>query len=155
VTFTLAGPDGVELSDEVSRLDVDQIHAWLKASYWAHDRDRETLDRALANSRPYGVYAPDGSQIAFTRAVTDLAAFCWIADVVVDDAWRGRGLGTWMMGAITDHLRGLGVPRFVLATRDAHGVYEKVGFGPLRVPVTWMEIDTRATRPNPDDFATR
>src|SRR5262249_52146876 len=106
VTYTVAGPDGVELSDDRSRLDVDQVHAWLKASYWAHDRDRETLDRAIANSRPYGVYAPDGSQVAFTRAVTDLAAFCWLADVVVDDAWRGRGIGTWLVGAIVEHLRG-------------------------------------------------
>ena len=99
----------------------------------------------------YGVYAPAGEQVALTRATTDLASFAWLGDVFVDEAWRGRGIARWLVGAVVEHLQGLGVPRIVLTTRDAHAVYAALGFGPLRVPQTWMEIDLRATRPNASD----
>ncbi len=69
----------------------------------------------------------------------------------VDAAARGRGIGTWLVGEVVAHLRSQGVPRFLLGTRDAHGVYAKLGFEPLRVPDIYMELDLRATRPNPGD----
>jgi GNAT superfamily N-acetyltransferase len=145
--------DGLFLSDDSALLDIERICAWLAASYWANDRERATIERSLAGSLAFGVYADDGTQLALTRVVTDRATFAWLCDVVVDEAWRGRGIGRWMVGAITDELRSLGIFRVVLTTRDAHGVYERVGFGPLRVPRTWMEIDVRATRPEPGDIA--
>jgi len=143
--------DGLTISDDRDRLDVDRIRGWLAESYWASDRSAEAIERSLENSRVYGVYAPTGEQVALTRATTDLASFAWLADVVVDEAWRGRGIGRWLVGTVVEHLRGLGVPRLVLTTRDAHGVYAALGFGPLRVPQTWMEIDVRATRPHASD----
>jgi len=152
MSFELRRDDGVTLSDDAARLDVDRIAGWLAESYWASDRDRATIERSLAGSLPYGVYAPDGGQIALTRATTDLTTFCWLGDVVVDQAWRGRGIGTWMIRGVVSQLRSRGVPRFVLATRDAHGVYERVGFEPLRVPSRWMEIDERTLRPNPGEL---
>jgi GNAT superfamily N-acetyltransferase len=151
----VARDDGLVVSDDPARLDLDRICAWLAASYWANDRDRSTIERSIAGSRTYGVYAPGGEQVALARAVTDLASFAWIGDVVVDEAWRGKGIGTWMMRVLVDHLLGLGVPRFLLGTRDAHGVYERTGFTPLRVPAVWMELDIRATRPEPEDVARR
>lgn len=144
------GEDGLVISTDVSRLDVDRICAWLAASYWANDRDRAAVERSIANSLCYGVYAPNGVQVALARVTTDLASFAWICDVVVDDRWRGRGLGTWLVRTVVGHLRREGVPRIALTTRDAHGVYERVGFAPLRVPATWMEIDVRPNRPDPD-----
>jgi GNAT superfamily N-acetyltransferase len=71
--------------------------------------------------------------------------------VIVDAEWRGKGVGTWIVRALVDELRSRGVPRFVLGTRDAHGVYERIGFTPLRIPEIWMEIDERATRPDRSD----
>jgi GNAT superfamily N-acetyltransferase len=152
VTFVeVPGEDGFVISTDKSRLDVDRICAWLAASYWANERDRATVERSIANSLCFGVYAPSGEQVALARVTTDLASFAWIGDVVVDDRWRGRGLGTWLMRTMVEQLRQAGVPRIVLTTRDAHGLYERVGFAPLRVPATWMEIDTRRNRPHPDD----
>jgi GNAT superfamily N-acetyltransferase len=143
--------DGLVLSSDATRLDIDRIVAWLAVSYWANERDRPTVERSIANSTSYGVYAPAGDQVAFARAVTDRASFAWIADVVVDDAWRGKGIGTWLMRVVVDHLRELGVLRLVLATRDAHDVYRRVGFEPVRVPAVWMELDVRQNRPDPGD----
>lgn len=143
MALTLTRDDGLTLSDDRSRLDVDRICTWLATSYWASERDRPTIERSLVHSRPYGVYSPDGVQVALARAATDLAVFAWIGDVFVDEAWRGKGIGTWMVSGLVGHLRGLGVPRFMLATDDAHGVYERVGFTALRRPSMWMELDTR------------
>lgn len=128
-----------------------RVLAWLASSYWASDRSADSIERSIRHSRSYGVYTPAGEHIALTRVTTDLASFAWLGDVIVDEAWRGRGIGRWLVGAVVEHLRGIGVPRFVLATRDAHGVYTPLGFGPLRVPQTWMEIDLRATRPDAAD----
>jgi GNAT superfamily N-acetyltransferase len=145
---------GWELSTDRRRLDIDRVHGWLRESYWASDRDRATVVRSIESSLCYGLYQHDAGQIAFARAVTDLASFAWLCDVVVDRSWRGRGVGGWMMRSIVDQLRSSGVPRLALTTRDAHAVYRLVGFEALRVPATWMEIDTRPTRPEPGDVGT-
>lgn len=141
--------DGLTASDDPARLDLDRICRWLAASYWAGHRDRGTVERSLAGSSCYGAYTADGTQVAFTRAVTDGATFAWICDVVVDEAWRGRGIGTWLVGGVIADLRGGAITRLLLATRDAHGVYAPLGFEPLRTPAAWMEIDARPSRPAP------
>jgi GNAT superfamily N-acetyltransferase len=151
MAFELRRSDGLTISDNQARLDIDRIRAWLAESYWASDRSVEAIDRSILNSQVYGVYTPTGEQVALTRVTTDLASFAWLGDVVVDEAWRGRGIGRWLVGAVVEHLKEVGVPRFVLTTRDAHGVYSALGFAALRVPETWMEIDLRATRPNPSE----
>jgi len=151
--FTLTRDDGLVISDDASRIDIDRVCAWLAASYWANERDRATIERSIANSHTYGVYAPGGEQIGLARATTDFASFAFIGDVVVDEAWRGKGIGTWLMRAVIDHLVQLGVPRFLLGTRDAHGVYERVGFTPLRIPAVWIELDLRANRPDLEDVS--
>jgi predicted GNAT family acetyltransferase len=133
--------DGLILTDDPSRLDVDRICGWLASAYWANTRARTTIERSLAASRPYGVYTPNGTQVALARVVTDFAAIAWIGDVIVDEAWRGKGIGTWMMRAVVDDLLTRGVERIILTTKDAHEVYRGVGFGPLRSPERWMEID--------------
>lgn len=124
-------------------MDLDRVHGWLsRESYWAAGRPRDVVDRSFAASLGVGVY--DGAtQVAVARVVTDQATFAWVCDVFVDPAHRGRGIGTWLMAAVTEHLLHRGVLRVVLATRDAHEVYAGVGFQPLAAPERWMEIDRR------------
>ena len=145
--FTLTRPDGYQLSTDPDRIDLHLVHRWLSTdAYWALGRDLETVTRAFAGSIGFGVYRPgDGRQAAVARVVTDRATFAWLCDVYVDPAERGRGLGTWLAGAVRDHLAELGVRRIVLATADAHGVYAKVGFTPVD-PGRWMELDQRVNR---------
>jgi GNAT superfamily N-acetyltransferase len=149
--FQLRRDDGLTICDDRARIDLPRVQAWLASSYWASDRSADDVARSIQNSQAYGVYTPAGEQVALTRVTTDFVSFAWLGDVFVDEAWRGKGIGRWLVGAVVEHLRGFGVPRFALATRDAHGVYAALGFGPLRVPQTWMEIDLRAIRPDPSD----
>ncbi|MEU8259351.1 GNAT family N-acetyltransferase [Micromonospora sp. NPDC048999] len=145
--FALTRPDGYQLSTDPARLDLDRVHRWLATdAYWAIGRERATVGRAFAGSIGFGVYRPgDGQQVAVARVVTDRATFAWLCDVYVDRAERGRGLGTWLAGAVRDHLAELGVRRIVLSTADAHGVYAKVGFTPVE-PDRWMHLDQRVTQ---------
>lgn len=133
-------PDGYEFSADTDRVDVDRVHGWLSTdAYWAIDRPREKHERAMASSINFGVYATaSGEQVAYARVVTDRALFAWLADVYVDPSVRGKGVGTAFVGRIRDHLRPFGLRRLLLATDDAHGVYEKLGFRPLERPDQWM-----------------
>jgi len=145
--LTLTRSDGLTLSDDPDLIDLQRCTRWLAGSYWASDRTPEQIARSFAGSRVFGVYQPDGQQVALTRAVTDGASFCWISDVYVEPAARGRGIGTWLVDTVVRVLQDEGVPRFLLGTRDAHGVYARVGFQPTLVPEVYMELDTRPTRP--------
>ncbi|WP_031089165.1 GNAT family N-acetyltransferase [Streptomyces sp. NRRL WC-3549] len=131
-----------EISPDPSRLDAARIHHWLSTdAYWALGRTREQQDRAIAGSLNFGAYdLATGEQAAYARVVTDHASFAWVCDVYVDPAARGHGLGTRLVTAVRDHLTPLGVRRFLLATKDAHGVYARLGFTPLADPDMWMAL---------------
>lgn len=138
-----ATPQGrYEISPDPSRLDAARIHHWLSTdAYWALGRTRGQQDRAIAGSLNFGAYdRASGTQAGYARVVTDHASFAWVCDVYVDPEARGHGLGTRLVTAVRDHLAPLGVRRFLLATKDAHGVYAKLGFEPLAEPDMWMAL---------------
>lgn len=127
------------ISTDPSLLDLETLHGFLRRSYWASDRSRETIELSLRHSLNFGLYrTEDRRLVGFARVVTDFASFGWIADVFIDEPYRGRGLGVWLMDTIVAHPRLQGF-RLVLGTRDAHGVYKKAGFQPLEAPERWME----------------
>lgn len=128
----------LEISTDPDRLDVDLVHAWLSTdAYWALGRTRDVVERSIAGSLTFGAYEGD-QQVAFARVVTDGATFAWLCDVYVAPDRRGAGVGTTLLEAVTAHLAGLHLKRVVLATADAHGVYERFGFAPLAHPERWM-----------------
>jgi GNAT superfamily N-acetyltransferase len=128
----------IELSDDIAKLDVARVHGWLASSYWSPGIARDLVERAMAGSHCLGAYN-DGEQVGFARAITDRATFAWIADVWVDAAGRGQGLGRRMVQWFIDHPEYHGIRRIALVTLDAHGVYEAVGFhAPIR-PERYME----------------
>jgi GNAT superfamily N-acetyltransferase len=143
--------DGYEIDTDRARLDVPRIEHWLATdSYWAYGRAPGVTRTAIANSVCFGVYAAGdqpggGEQVAFARVVTDHATFAWLSDVYVARNSRGLGLGTWLAQVAVKYTLDQGLPRLVLATRDAHGVYVKAGFAPVGHPDRWMEIDLRPT----------
>ena len=128
----------IELGDDKARLDVARVHAWLASSYWSPGISRELVERGIAGAHCLGAYT-DGGQVGFARAISDRAAFAWLADVWVDESVRGQGLGRRMVRWFLDHPDYRGVRRFGLVTADAHGVYAALGFHPLLKPQNYME----------------
>ena len=132
------------ISTDPSRLDINLIHDFISNdSYWGRGRARDVVQRSIENSIVFGVYERD-QQVGFARVVTDYATFAWVADVFVVPEHRGRGLSKWLMEIIIAHPKLQGFRRWVLATKDAHGLYERFGFIPLHRPERWME------RPDPN-----
>lgn len=131
-----------EISTDRARLDIDLIHAFLQDSYWAKGRRRSVVERSIGHSLCFGVYRGE-RQVAFARVVSDHAVFAYLMDVFVVPEFRGRGISKALMRAVLEHpdLQNLRV--FLLATRDAHGLYAQFGFRPLAEPERWMAIANR------------
>ncbi|MDQ6607794.1 MAG: GNAT family N-acetyltransferase [Actinomycetota bacterium] len=136
-----------EISTDPTRIDRAAVWGFLRTSYWSPGIERPVVERAIDNSLPFGLYAADGAQAGFARAVTDRARFAWLADVFVLAPHRGRGLGVWLVQTVLDHpdLRGL---RWVLGTADAHGLYERFGFHTAD-PARMMERRAEGGEPQP------
>ncbi len=127
------------ISTERSRLQIERIHKFLtEESYWAKERTPEQTRRAIKNSLCFGVYKNE-NLIGVARVVTDYATFAYIGDVFILEEFRGLGLSKWLMETIISHPELQNFRRWILATRDAHELYEKFGFAELKFPMRWME----------------
>ena len=115
-----------EISDDPARLDLDAVERLLHGTYWAWDRPRATIEKSIANSICLGAYRR-GTQVGFGRIVTDGATFAWICDIIVDEGHRGSGLGKVLVESVILHPKVADL-RQVLATKDAHSLYEKFGY---------------------------
>jgi len=122
-----------------SFLDVELVHRVLKESYWSPGIPIEVVRRAIENSLSFGLYTSTGRQVGFARIITDTATFAYLVDVFVIPEFRSRGLSKWLMSVISGHPKLQDLRRWVLATRDAHGLYKKFGFTPLSAPDRFME----------------
>ena len=139
--------DQLLFSTDRSRLDIDAIHAFLSTeSYWVPGIRREFVERAIETSLCFGLFdsavlppASKARQLAFARVITDGAGFAWLADVFVVADARGHKLGERLIEFVLAHPDLQRIRRFMLATRDAHGLYAKYGFTPLAHPERIME----------------
>ena len=132
-------PKRLEISTDRQRMDIDTIHRLLTdEAYWAANRTLEQTRTAFENSLCFGAYL-EGQLAGFGRVVSDFATFAYVGDVFVLDEFRGRGLGKMLMQAMVDHPSLQGLRRWVLATKDAHRLYERYEFSSLRYPERWME----------------
>lgn len=130
----------ITISTDKTKLDVNYIHEFLaKDSYWSKNIPLEVVIRSIDGSICFGVY--DGNrQIGFARVITDHATFAYLADVFIDNAYRGKGISKQLMAFIIDYEPLKGIRSFMLATLDAHGLYEQFGFKPLKEPAKYMSI---------------
>jgi GNAT superfamily N-acetyltransferase len=120
-----------EVDTDRERLDLGMMHAFLTRSYWAEGRTMRQLRRALDGSLPFGLYR-EQRQVGFARVVSDRLTFAYLADVFVLEPERGRGLGTFLIESVLGWEELAEVRYWTLFTRDAHALYRRFGFGPLR-----------------------
>jgi GNAT superfamily N-acetyltransferase len=136
------------ITTDPARVDLAVVHGFLTACYWAKGIPLETVRRSVEHSLNFSLY--DGErQVGFARVITDYATFAYLGDVFVLESHRGRGLSRWLMEVIVAHPELQGFRRWVLLTRDAHRLYERVGFKPIAAPERYMELWT------PDVYRTR
>ena len=131
------------ITDAASAVDLDVVHGFLRTSYWARGIPRETVARAVASSLCLTLLEGD-LQVGFARVVSDRATFAYLADVFVVESRRGQGLGRWLVETVLAHPELRGLRRWLLVTRDAHGLYRKLGFTDVADPSAIL------TRHDPD-----
>lgn len=127
------------ITTDPGRVDLEVVHGYLEDSYWAKDIPFEICRRSIENSLNFSVYHGE-AQVGFCRVISDHATFGYLADVFVLESHRGRGLSKWMMELVFAHPDLQGFRRWVLLTRDAHGLYQQFGFTPIAAPDRYMEL---------------
>jgi GNAT superfamily N-acetyltransferase len=127
------------ISTDKTRIDISYVHAFLQTSYWAEQIPLDVVQRSITGSLCFGVYHRE-NQIGFARVITDEATFAYLADVFIDEAYRGKGLSKRLVETILSYPSLQGLRRFMLATRDAHGLYRQFGFSELTFVDRWMHI---------------
>ena len=130
--------DQFTVTCDSAKLDRAAIAQFLASTYWAKGIPAETVERSLEHSLCFALLEGD-RQVGFARIISDYATIAYLGDVFILPEYRGRGLATWLMDCVVSHPRLQGLRRWILATRDAHGLYEKFGFTPLKKPEIFME----------------
>ena len=129
------------LSTDKSKLDITTIHNFLKTSYWAKDVPIAVVEKSISNSLCFGVYELD-KQIGFARVISDYATFAYFSDVFILEAYRGQGLGTWLIKSILEYSELQNLRTWLLSTADAHELYRQFGFKSLPLPERLMILST-------------
>ena len=128
--------DDYFISTDPSLLERDIIYNFLsEESYWAKNIPRDVVEKSISNSLCFGIYHHN-KQIGFARLITDKSTLAYLADVFIIPEYRGKGLSKWLMQVIHAHPEMQGLRRWLLGTRDAHGLYEQLGW-------TVFDEDTR------------
>ena len=128
------------VNSKKSDLDIHCIHQFLSQSYWAKGISLELVKKSIEGSLCFGIYTADKQQVGFARMITDKATFAYLADVFVVEQHRQQGLAKKLMQHILQHEELQGLRRLVLATRDAHTLYQQFDFKPLASPDIFMEL---------------
>ena len=132
--------DDYTISTDPARIDLQAVHAFLTTSYWARGIPIDVMRRAVEQSVCFGIrHDATGTQVGFGRVVTDRATFGYLADVFVIESHRGRGLARFLMECVDAHPELQGFRRWVLLTRDAHGLYHRFGYTPIANADRYLE----------------
>jgi N-acetylglutamate synthase-like GNAT family acetyltransferase len=130
--------DDFYITSDSSKLDTEAVCMLLSNSYWANFRTRDVIVKSLKNSLCFSLFHNE-KQIGLVRVITDGATFAYLCDVIIDEKYRHKKLGTWLLECVLSHPDLQNLKRFFLATKDAHDFYRKFGFHSLKNPEKFME----------------
>lgn len=131
---------GFRITTSLDDMDLDVIYQLISNSYWGKGIPRERFEKSLRNSFCFAVLDDENQLVAFARLITDRTTFAYLAGVFVVEAHRGKGISKWLISEIVAHPELQGLRRMMLATRDAHGLYEQFGFTPIAPVENFMQI---------------
>jgi len=127
------------LTTDRQQIDFAAALALLRGTSWGGSLTLAVLERAAANSVCFGLYEGQ-ALIGFARAVTDLATYAYLTDVVIDEAKRSQGLGNWLIKCVLAHPDLQHLRRIALLTSDAQALYLPFGFQAGSGTKTYMEL---------------
>jgi len=134
------------IKDGIENMDFEKVTKMLSNSFWSPEIKLDEVKKGAINSAlVVGVFSKDEGQIGYARVISDKTRFAYITDVYIEENFRKKGIGQKIINYILVHEELIDVYQWLLITRDAHGVYNKVGFNPVTRPLDWMEI--RKNRP--------
>ncbi len=119
-------------------MDLDTIFNFVKKSYWGRSRTIEEQQIAMDNSINFGLFF-NGNQIAYTRVMTDKVFFAYVLDFFVLENFQGKGLGKLLMSNVLNFSSLKEIDKWMLATKDAHGLYSQFGFEVVKNPSKLMD----------------
>lgn len=137
----MSDTEGITMKDGLENMDFVRVTEMLAGAYWSRGIKIDEVTKGARNSAlVVGAFADDQEQIGYARVISDKTRFAYILDVFVDERYRRQGIGQKMVNYLLTHPELSDVYQWLLITRDAHGVYSKVGFKPVSRPLDWMEI---------------
>lgn len=125
--------DEYMICDDKAKLDLTWIFETLSKSYWANTRSKELILKTIENSHCFSLFHND-KQVGFARVITDYATFAYLCDLIIDDKYRGKGLGKWFTNTIISESKCGESSKWMLVTKDAQGLYKKYGFNTISNP---------------------
>lgn len=125
------------ISTNKRKIDIFETHRFLTNSYWAKGIPLSAVKEQIKNSLCFGVYI-DKAQIGYARVITDYVSLAYLCDVFIIENYRGKGISKILMEEILNHPKLKDVKSWMLATKDAHGLYKKYGFEPLEEPSKYL-----------------
>lgn len=125
-------------SSEPEEMDFDLVYNFIKSSYWGYERTREEQKKAMENTLNFGLFYKN-KQVAFARVMTDKVFFAYLLDVFVVEEHRGKGWSKLLIQNILNNPELKKIDKWMLATKDSHGLYEKFGFNLVKSPEKLME----------------
>ena len=131
--------DDFNITTNFEKIDFDAVCSLLGQSYWANSRKRDVIIKSFKNSLCFSLFHKD-KQIGVVRVITDYTTFAYLCDVIIDEEYRHKGLGVWLLEYVLKHPELQDLRRWFLATKDAHEFYKKIGFESLSNPERFMEI---------------
>jgi GNAT superfamily N-acetyltransferase len=129
------------ISSDRARLDLEATLRLLHSTHWGKTMPLHVLERAVANSVCFGIYT-DTRQIGFGRVVSDLATYAYLTDFVIEESYRGQGLGGWLVECVLPHPDFQHLRRMALVTMNAQKLYEPFGFTEGSGALLYMEKGT-------------
>ena len=125
----LAAPAGITLRCALDERHADEAVELLAGSYWNAGTPRERIRRAQLGATAWvGALDERGRLVGSARALADGAKRAMILDVIVDPAWRGRGIGSAVLRLLLDHPAVRECRKVTLHTHDAQALYARFGF---------------------------
>jgi ribosomal protein S18 acetylase RimI-like enzyme len=110
-----------------STIDVTKLQKLYKQASWSSERSLDGIAQMLQYTPVHVSAWQEESLVGFARAITDTQYRGLIDDVIVDEEYRERGIGTELMRRITAELSHLDEV-YLFCDENKVGFYERHGY---------------------------